>query len=274
MSDIVYIADYMTEQILGGGELNDSELCKMIPGIEKKRCINVEEKDLINKKIIVSNFVQLTKKNKDYIMKNCQYVIYEHDHKYLKNRNPGIYKNFIAPKEEVINKEFYENAKKVFCQSSFHESVVKKNLDINNIVNLSGNLWSEEILEYIKSLSDNIKEDRYSILDSLEWHKNTTNTKFYCDKKKFKYELIKSNDYKNFLFKLSKNKHFIFIPQTPETLSRVIVEAKMMNVKVVTNKKVGASYEEWYNLKGEKLINKMLEKRKEILKKVMEVFGE
>ena len=274
MSDIIYIADYMTEQILGGGELNDSELCKMIPGIEKKRCINVEEKDLINKKIIVSNFVQLTKKNKDYIMKNCQYVIYEHDHKYLKNRNPGIYKNFIAPKEEVINKEFYENAKKVFCQSSFHESVVKKNLDINNIVNLSGNLWSEEILEYIKSLSDNIKEDRYSILDSLEWHKNTTNTKFYCDKKKFKYELIKSNDYKNFLFKLSKNKHFIFIPQTPETLSRVIVEAKMMNVKVVTNKKVGASYEEWYNLKGEKLINKMLEKRKEILKKVMGVFDE
>ena len=36
----------------------------------------------------------------------------------------------------------------------------------------------------------------------------------------------------------------------------------MMGLKVITNGLVGASYEEWYNLNGVDLINKMRQKRK------------
>ena len=274
MNKILYLSDYTSNQVLGGGELNDHELCKMLVNIEKKQCSKVTKQDLKGKKIIVSNFVTMPAQIKKHIADNSEYIIYEHDHKYLKNRNPGIYPNFLAPKTEIVNYNFYKNAKTVFCQSSFHEKIVKKNLKLNNTENLSGNLWSDENLSFIGKLNATKKLEKYSILDSLNWHKNTSETKFYCDKKNFKYELIKSNDHSTFLKKLSRNKYFIFIPKTPETLSRVVVEAKMLGVSVITNKRVGATYEDWYKLSGDKLIKKMKNKKQEIIKKVLEALNE
>jgi hypothetical protein len=106
-------------------------------------------------------------------------------------------------------------------------------------------------------------------MNSLIDHKNTREACFYCEKKGYKYELISSGDYQEFLGLLSSNKKFIFLPKTPETLSRVVVEARMMNIKVITNKRV----EDWFKLKGEKLIDYMLNKRQETTDKVIEVIN-
>ena len=162
----------------------------------------------------------------------------------------------------------------VFCQSSFHEGIIKSNLGITNTYNVSGNLWSLESLAVIRILSKKEKRNEYSVLDSLIDHKNTRETAFYCEKKGFKYRLISSGNYEEFLSLLSDNDKFIFLPKTPETLSRVIVEAKMMNIKVITNKRVGASYEPWFDLKGEELIEVMMNKREEIIDKILEVMNE
>ena len=97
---------------------------------------------------------------------------------------------------------------------------------------------------------------------------------FYCEKKQYDFQLIQSSNYEEFLTFLSNNDKFIFLPKTPETLSRVVVEARMMGLKVITNKNVGAIYEPWFNLKGEELINIMIDKRKTIPDKVMRVFYE
>lgn len=263
----------MSDEILGGGELNDEELCNQISSkynIQKIKCMKATLGDIDNKKIIVSNFITLNKKLKDFITKNLNYVIYEHDHKYVKNRNPGVYKDFIIPKSEIVNYEFYKNAKAIFCQSSFHKNIVHKNLHLNNIINLSGNIWSSNKLDLIFSLSNEKKADKFSILKSSNWHKNTQDTVFYCNKKSYDYELIEPNNYTSFLTSLSKNTKFIFLPKTPETLSRVVVEAKMMNVKVVTNKFVGATYEDWYSLSGKELIDFMNLKREKITNTVLE----
>ena len=64
------------------------------------------------------------------------------------------------------------------------------------------------------------------------------------------------------------------MPKTPETLSRIIVEARMCGMNVVVNKNVGAKYEDWFSLKGVDLINFMRLKRKEITKTVSEVINE
>ena len=210
---------------------------------------------------------------KNYITKNCNYIIYEHDHKYLKSRNPALYEEYKAPKDLIINKEFYQRSKLVFCQTSFHESIIRKNLNIKNLYNVSGNLWSTDSLNMIKDLSSKNKKDRYSILNSRIAHKNMRETIFYCETKGHDYELISSNNYKNFLSLLSNNNKFIFLPKTPETLSRVVVEAKMMNIKVTTNKRVGATYEPWFEKKGIDLIEIMSSKRKTILDKIMETIN-
>ena len=78
--------------------------------------------------------------------------------------------------------------------------------------------------------------------------------------------------YRDFLKKLSANEKFVFLPKTPETLSRVVIEARMMNVSVVTNNLVGASKEPWFELKGKNLIEHIKTMRTSIPKKVLEVF--
>ena len=43
----------------------------------------------------------------------------------------------------------------------------------------------------------------------------------------------------------------------------------MMNMSVITNKNVGATYETWFSLKGDELIDIMIEKRKQIVDRIM-----
>ena len=266
---LIFISDFFSNQVAGGAELNDEEV---INELERRKYevvkINshmVRKEDILNKKIIVSNFINLAPAVKEYISKNNTYAIYEHDHKYLINRNPAKYKNFLAPTEKIVNKTFYKNSKVIFCQSKFHENILSSNLNADNTYNVSGNFWSEKIFENLLTYSKKNKNDFVSIMNSNNWHKNTLGSIEYCEKNNIKYELIGNMPYENFLKKVSDNKTFIFIPKTPETLSRIIVECKMMNMKVITNKLVGATYENWFELSGEALINKMYSNKKTIL---------
>jgi hypothetical protein len=280
MNKIIYISDYFFDEVLGGGELNDQEMIKILQNklnikLFKFKSSNININDL-NKDdfFIISNFTQLKEDCKLYLEKNCKYVIYEHDHKYLIHRNPAIYKNFLAPKEHIINLNFYKSAKTIFCQSDFHKNIVYKNLLLNNIYNLSGNLWSDEILNYIKDINNNTKNDKFAILSSPIVHKNTKETIDFCNYKNYKFELVADTDYKNFLYKLNLNKGLIFLPKTPETLSRLAVEARMLNLQTICNNNVGAAYESWFRLKGTELVEYMLEKKEKITNIILERLNE
>lgn len=268
---IIYISDYFANEVLGGGELNDHELLLLLESrgyeIKKMKSNLVNPSFLSNNRdggFIISNFVNLKSECRDYLTNNCRYIIYEHDHKYLMSRNPAMYKDYLAPKNQIINVAFYNNALAVFCQSTFHKGIINKNLNLENVVSISGNLWSTESLKIMSILNRKVKKDCYSVLQSSTIHKNTRETAFYCEAKGYNYSLISSSNYKEFLSMLSHNDKFIFLPKTPETLSRVVVEARMMGVKTITNKNVGASYESWYSLSGQELIEVMENKRKQI----------
>jgi len=213
---------------------------------------------------IVANFVMLKHSCRELLRKNEKYVIYEHDHKYCTSRNPGLYKDYVVPKQFIINKAFYENASSVLVQSKFHKNIVDKNLKLSNVLSLSGNMWSESILGLMERYSQFEKEEVSGIMESTISHKNAADSIRYCDLKKQKYKLIPSLPYREFLLEMASCKRLVFFPKTPETLSRIAVEARMMNLSVVTNKNLGASSEDWFKLKGSELISVMRNKRNEI----------
>ena len=223
-------------------------------------------------KFIISNFVQLSEESKRILENNKSYIIYEHDHKYVKTRNPADYKNFIAPKEEIINYRFYQNAVAVLCQSEFHANIVRANLNLDNIKSLGGNLWSLESLNLMQDISTKEKVPKYAIMDSNNWHKNTQGAIMACNNNNWEYDLIPPSQYNDFLTRMGRNKKFVFLPKTPETLSRIIVEARMMGMSVVTNKLVGATKEDWFELKGSALIDVIRSKRQEIPQIIEEIF--
>ena len=134
MIDMLFIADFFADQVPGGGELNNDVLIdRLVARGHKVRRLNshlVSEQDIISSEaIIVSNFVNLSEKNKE-TLQNKNYIIYEHDHKYLPGRNPAVYANYKAPKDQIINRKFYMNARMVLCQSRFHLDIIKRNLEV------------------------------------------------------------------------------------------------------------------------------------------------
>jgi hypothetical protein len=267
----VYMSDFSAAEIpTGGGEINDKELIDILRSRNHKvkefrtRDVTPEKiKELSGNLFIVSNFILLTEASKKELQQE-KYVIYEHDHKYLASRDPAKYKDYRAPHRDIINRDFYKNAIAVFCQTSFHSKILKTNLMIENVVSLGGNLWSLESLELIKTLSEVDGEPTAAIMDSTTPHKNTVGAIELCQAKEKEFNLVSSTSPKEFLEKLSKNQSLVFLPQTPETCSRLLVEARMLGLGIITNGKSGAVHEEWFKLKGKELISVMEAKREEI----------
>lgn len=276
MSKVVFVSDFFVEQILGGGELNDFECYNLLTerGFMTHRINShlMTTDDLEHNSIyVISNFINLNENVKNKLAE-YKYIIYEHDHKYIKNRNPASFVDFKAPNAMLVNIDFYKNAKAVLCQSEFHLNIVHKNTRLDNLINLSGNVWSTESLEFMRNISSIEKQNRTSILKSNIGHKNTSGAINYCISKNEQYDLISDKDYYSFLSKLGKNRKFVFFPKTPETLSRICVEARMMNMSVAVNSLIGASKEKWYALKGEELINHMIQKRDNIVDTIIGLF--
>jgi len=270
MSDIIFVADYFAHQVPGGGELNNAELIKLLREkghtVTEINSYTVDRKfveDNAKSNFIIANFVSLAGEAKTALASK-KYIIYEHDHKYLACRNPAMYKNFIAPIQDIINLDFYSRALAVICQSTFHEEIVKNNLKINNILNVGGNLWGLQALDFFVAQCAITKNSQCSIMDSHIPHKNTSGALKLCHAKDLDYELIPNLPYYEFLRRLGTNETFIFLPQTPETLGRVVVEARMMGMKVITNSFVGATKEDWFKLVGPPLIKQMKQKREDI----------
>jgi hypothetical protein len=273
---IVFIADFFVDQILGGGELNNEELIIMLQ--EDGHTVQKIQSQFVDryfiesnsrKKFIVANFANLQQQAIDSLYGE-EYIIYEHDHKYLRSRDPSTYPDFKAPAEELVNIKFYKNARAVLCQSQFHLNIIKKNVDLDNLVNLSGNIWSLESLDLMRQSVHNKKTATCAIMDSPISHKNTADAVKYCEATQRPYNLVKSSDYKTFLNELGSNETFVFFPKTPETLSRIVVEARMMGMSVIVNKLIGATQEPWYKLKGDELITHMHQKRETIKNIVVE----
>jgi hypothetical protein len=277
MNKIIFIADVFAEHHLGGGELNNQELINQLSlkgyDVESRlsQLVNLPYLEENRKNhFIIANFLGLTGEAIDFLRANCSYVIYEHDHKYLATRDPSVFDKYLAPEQEVINRDFYSCAKGVFCQSKIHQEVAQVNLKLDNIYSVGGNLWDDETLDLLEKLSHKEKRDRYSIWDSSNPIKNTSLAVGYCERKSLPYDLVGYLPYSEFLKKISDNKNYIFLPQTLETLCRVAVECRMTGMTVMTNKKLGAASEDWFSLKGIELISYMREKKAAICGQVEE----
>lgn len=279
--NFVYISDFLYPEVNGGAEQNDAELCNILltrgHEVVKVKSDEITDEFLwkhMDHKFIISNFVFLFNRMRDLIIQNCDYILYTHDHQYLITRNPAPYRDtdFVAPKSDLKHVEFYENAKAIICQSSLHAEIVYKNLELDNIYSIGGNLWTESTLNLLEELSESEKENKASIMQSPIGHKNTEGAVEFCKKMKIDYELIMPQAHEDFLKAISKNKEFIFFPQTVETLSRIVCEARMMNCLVKTNSNIGAASEDWFKYKGKELIEIMREKRESIPNLVEQVF--
>ena len=279
MNKIVFISDFFVNQIAGGGEICDDILISLFRTDDVK--VVTFNSNLVSPKhialyrkcgfmFIVSNFCNLRPSVLDELIKYPgSYCIMEHDHKYLKTRDPSMFAQYLAPPAYIINRTFYGNAKCVFAQSKLHKEVIKKNLKISNIINLGMSLWTDEQLAIIEENSNNEKKNDFAIVNSTNPTKNTQ----VCVsmEKNLDYTLIGSPSYAEFIEQLSSHEKYLYFPKVLETFNRVIVEARMLNCKVVTTANNGCLSEEWFGqYAGKELIEFVRARRPQVYKNIKE----
>jgi hypothetical protein len=275
MKKLVFISDFFVNQIAGGGEICDDVLVSLMKE-DGTKIIKFNSHTIVDKhiklyrncgfKFLISNFCNLREDVKQELVKYPgSYFIMEHDHKYLKTRDPSVFKDFKAPPTQIINRIFYANAGAIFAQSKLHKEVIEKNLNINNVISLGMNLWTDKQLAIIEQNLDNEKKNDFAIVNSTNPTKNTQACVSYCVEKNLDYTLIGSPTYAEFIKQLSSHEKYLYFPKVLETFNRVIIEARMLNCKVLTTANNGCLSEDWFKkYTGKQLIEFVRSQRQRV----------
>ena len=255
---IAFIADFFSNQIVGGAENNDSVLFDYLSKIYEVQKINSKNATIESLKqydfFIVSNFVFLSQNCKDFI-ETQEYIIYEHDHKYVSTRDPSVFVDFEIPSSKIVNKDFYINAKFVVVLSEICKEVIEKNLNLKNVVNIGTSLWSDQQLDILSKNINNSKQESLCVLRSNNKVKNQAKAELWCNKNNKQYSLVGSDNYEEFIKQMSSHKGLVFIPTVLETFSRLACEAKILDLDLITNKRLlGFASETSFSLRGEELL--------------------
>ena len=272
INKITYISDFFIEDFQGGAELSDNVLIQFLKEnnieIEKIKCSKFDFNSTNTKSYIISNFVSLSEKNKNLLIKGeAPYIIIERDQKYVRSRNTVEYPDFIAPQSEVINRDFYAAASIVFCLTSKQMEIMNEHLNLNNLKNLGCTQFS---IEQLKILSDNIntqKNEKYVVIKGKRWDK----AKAICNQNGLQYDVLEKQDYEIFINNLSKYKGIVFFSHAFESCCRLLIEARILNLSILTDNRNGCTYEDWFKEhKGRDLLDFVENKTKETMMTIME----
>ena len=278
MKKVVFIADFFVEQVQGGGELVNEEIINMFArsGIDVHKInsqhvttefLNTHQESFF----FVGNFIGLSEPCK-LALQNHDYVIIEHDHKFLKTRDPSPFKGNPIPEDQIINHDFYRNAKAVLCQSKNHAETTHNTLLIDNVVNLECSIWSKEQLAAIRSAAMTPKTKKYAVLESPNKVKGTLQAKLLCGQKNIDYDLLPQMPFEDLMHRLSEYETLVFFSQVVETFCRLVVEARMLGCKLMTNKNNGCTSEEWFSQhNGVELIDFVEKKQVEVLDNILNI---
>lgn len=280
--DIIVVADLFIEDLLGGAELHDDVIVKYFIGnnrlFSKKRCVELTEDFIMqnrDKKWFIANFSSLSINKKALLSKYCRYIIYEHDYKFVDSRNPISYPDFLVPHQNIVNVNFYSQAKKVVCLSKMHREIFEKNLKLNNYENFNCSMWNDEQLKLLEKYGNNLKNTKYAIIKSDNPLKKTRETVKYCQNNNIEYDLISSKNYEEFIKILSRYKGLVFLTGHPEPTPRIAIESKMLNLKFICQKNLNCVVnEDYYHLQGKDMIEKVREMRDTNLRIILEWLDE
>ena len=278
MKNLIFIADYFIEDCFGGAEIVDKEI---IEGLEenghevtKIRCAALTPQilgDIVNNKldVIISNFASLNPQAMEFIATNCRYSIIEHDHKYVQSRDVTNFKDCLVPPHMIINRKFYANANRVFCQADSHAKLVSRNLGIE-IINLSTSIWSDKDLDIMEKHCSKPKNGKTMVLGSNTPYKNTKLAQSVCEANDIDYDIVGPLPFPELMSKMAEYSEVLFLPAFQESFNRFIVEAKMLGCRVKTNNRNGATSEPWFkDLSGIELINFMRDSKPKFIEKLI-----
>lgn len=267
---VLYIADFFKDQVQGGAEISDNVVIEYLSqriGVHKIQSHNFQEFLNIEaaikgriKTVIVSNFANMSEDFKQKLQTDwkSKYIVIERDNKFIKNRNLALYKNYEAPLEDVANRDFYQNAKKVFGLTTKHVQYMKRYLDPANIESLGCTHFDKQSIEYLRDLINTSVSTEDTNMYAIMRGKRQDLAEHYCKVHNLSYTVLPKLGHKEFLYELSKYQGLVFFSHAVEAFCRVILEARILGLEIITDDKNGVAYEKWFQEnKGQDLLSEL-----------------
>ncbi len=267
----IFLADAFAEHFQGGAEFTTTAIFD--GGIEYVNEKNKNEDFVLGKLIsedltldilkkykdthfIIGNFHYLKDEHKIFFCKNVSYSLLEYDYKLCDYRSPQIHE--LAEKKPCdcservsgrLNAAFYSYAKNVWFMSNAQREYFLENIPTLKKENcrVLSSVFDRRDLDFIKSIKDNKKDEKYLILGSDFPIKNTQGCVSYAKENNLEYEIIKGLPYHELLIKLSTSKGLIFQPLGFDTCPRLVIEAKLLGCELVLSDYVQHQNEEWFS---------------------------
>lgn len=260
-TEIIFVADLYSNEYVGGAELTtDAIIAATNKNVFKLHSESLTP-ELVEKNKekywILCNWSQSPIEGRiQLVQSGCQYSIIEYDYKYCKYRSSHLHK--LTTKNDCdchLDKHgkwvasFYKRAEHLFFMSSgqmneycrLFPSLKEKSKVLSSV-------WEEkDYQKFLNIRNSRASNKKWAILKGGSWIKNQQATEQYAKNHQLEYELIGGLPYEQFIQKLGEYEGLIFHPAGFDTCPRLVVEAKLMGLKLDLNENVQHKDEEWFN---------------------------
>lgn len=261
-AQVIFVSDFFVEDYVGGAELTSEALITSSPfNVWKLHSKDVSMKLLeegSDRFWIFGNFTQINPNLLPTIIANLQYTVVEYDYKYCKARSPEKHhaiENRPCDCHDQMNGKlisaFYFGSMGLWWmsekQKEKYHSIFPFLVDKENIVLSS--VFDDRSLAKMKLLRESVQmseRKNWLVFESDSWIKGFQAAKTYCEDNKLQYEVVKGLSYDEMLAKISSSEGLVYLPPGGDTCPRMVIEAKLLGVKLVLNDNVQHKDEEWF----------------------------
>jgi len=261
--EIVFVADFFSEDLVGGAELTTQALIESSPfSVFKLRSREVTLQNLEeghSKYWIFGNWAGLDKNLIPTIIANMKYSVLEYDYKFCKYRSPEKHTAATGTacdcQDDPIGKltsAFYLGAKSLWWMSERQQERYlsrfpflreKEQLVLSSV--FSESFWVK--LRELQAAQTNQTRSGWIVLGSGSWIKGTDDAVEWCKREGHTYEVVQSLSPDAFLEKLSRAEGLVYLPRGGDTCPRLVIEAKLLGCKLHLNDNVEHATEDWFS---------------------------
>lgn len=245
----LFVADHTRDEYPAGAELVDYNIyhALKIPFVKSSE-LSCYDSSLV---YILSNATFIRQDIKKQLIANGNYIILEHDYKIHSSRQPSRYPGCRIPIQERQNYDYYKAAKQVILQSKDHLECFNDNEVEANFHVQQGSVWNESELTRLENLSSTPKKTHCGcIMETTSPDKGSDIGVAWCKDNNFDFELIPKLPLLDFYSALASYPTLIYFPRVRESFCRLVVEARCLNMNVLTYKAYGAVKEPWFSKRG------------------------
>lgn len=261
-AQVVFVSDMFVEDYVGGAELTSEALIQSSPF----EVFKLKSKDLSMRLLeqganllwVFGNFTEINPNLIPSIVANLKYTILEYDYKYCRFRSPEKHMAAVGTPCDCHNQmngklisAFFYGAMGLWWMSEKqrerYHTLFPFLAEKDNVVLSS--VFTKETLAKLKLLREmprTLEAKRWLVFSSDSWIKGFEASEKYCVDNRLQYEVVKGLKYDDMLAKLASSEGLVYLPPGGDTCPRMVIEAKLLGIKLVLNDNVQHKDEDWF----------------------------